>query len=74
MKNYAHGNRIPWSKLDPELVRMVLDWKDDGVSQRDIARALGVSRRTVRDIFRGRTWRRVVEEVRKEELAAGAEE
>lgn len=53
----ARGERVGGAKLTEELVRMI---RSSRRSQRDLARELGVDRRTISFIRQGKTWRHVV--------------
>jgi hypothetical protein len=53
------GEGCSWSKLNERKVRMVLDLRDEGKPAVVIAKVMGVSDATIRDIFRGATWRHV---------------
>ena len=56
----ARGEAVGGSKLNPNSVREVRKCLAEGESANTIARALGVSKATIQDIRRGRTWRWLV--------------
>jgi hypothetical protein len=58
------GERNGCAKLTESQVREALTLVASGLSQREVARRLGVSNPTIGDIIHGRAWRTLVQEVR----------
>lgn len=53
------GTQNPKTKFSPETARAARVLIQSGVSQREVARRLGVSRGTVQNIINGKAWRHV---------------
>ena len=62
-RRHAHGTRHPHSKLNEDKVRQLRQMRAEGVPQRAVAAALGVSRNLVRVVERGKNWKHVPMEV-----------
>lgn len=65
MRLYQSGARCSWSKLNEEDVLLIRRVREAGLSYLRIARAFGVSKKAITQIFAGKNWKHTNESVRE---------